>query len=85
MLAIGGDLVDLLAAPLARLIGSKRVIAGPAAERPEYIRELAELATSGALRPVVDRRYDFLQIAEAHAYVATRRKRGSVVVSVAPV
>jgi NADPH:quinone reductase-like Zn-dependent oxidoreductase len=44
------------------------------------VQELAELAKAGALRPVIDRRYEFAQMAEAHAYVETRRKRGSVVV-----
>lgn len=83
LLSIGGDMMDLLTAPFIRLISNKRVIAGPAAERPDYVRQLGELATSGALRPVIDRQYDFPRIAEAHAYVATRRKRGSVVVSVA--
>jgi len=46
------------------------------------VRQLAELAESGALKPVIDRRYRFAQMADAHAYVETGRKRGSVVVSV---
>jgi NADPH:quinone reductase-like Zn-dependent oxidoreductase len=46
------------------------------------VRQLAELAESGALRPVIGRRYDFAHMAEAHAYVETGRKRGSVLVSV---
>ena len=63
------------------MIGSKKVIAGPAAERPEDVRWLADLAEAGVLRPVIDRRYPFTEMAKAHAYVATGRKRGSVVVS----
>ena len=42
----------------------------------------AALATAGAIRPVIDRRYEFSQMREAHAYVETGRKRGSVVVRV---
>lgn len=84
LLAIAGTLPDMIAGLWVPLRSTKRVIAGPAAERPETVRHLAELATAGALRPVIDRRYDFAQMAEAHAYVETRRKRGSVVVSVVP-
>jgi NADPH:quinone reductase-like Zn-dependent oxidoreductase len=82
LLVIAGDLPDLLAALWPVMAGRKEVIAGPAAERPEYVQELAELAKAGVLRPVVDRCYTFAQMAEAHAYVETRRKRGSVVVNV---
>lgn len=84
LLAIAGTLPDMIAGLWVPLRSTKRVIAGPAAERPETVRHLAELATAGALRPVIDRRYDFAQMAEAHAYVETRRKRSSVVVSVVP-
>ncbi len=82
LLAIAGGLPDMLAALWAPMTSGRRVIAGPADERPEDVRQLAELAKTGVLRPVIDRRYDFTQMAEAHAYVETRRKKGSVVVSV---
>jgi len=57
------------------------VIAGPAAERPEYVHRLAELAASGRFTPLIDRCYPFEQIAEAHRYVDQGHKRGSVVVT----
>ncbi len=82
LLAIAGGLPDMLAALWAPMTRGRRVIAGPADERPEDVRQLAELAKTGVLRPVIDRRYDFTQMAEAHAYVETRRKKGSVVVNV---
>jgi len=50
------------------MTGSKRVLAGQAVERPEYVRQLAELATTGAIRPVIDRRYEFSQMAEGLLY-----------------
>jgi NADPH:quinone reductase-like Zn-dependent oxidoreductase len=81
-LTMAGGVPDLVAALWAPMTGSKRVVAGPAAERPEYVRQLAELARTGVIRPVIDRRYEFAQMAEAHAYVETGRKRGSVVVRV---
>ncbi len=82
LLAIAGGLPDMLSALWAPMTSSKRVIVGPAEERPEDVQQLADLARTGALRPVIDRCYDFAQMREAHAYVETRRKRGSVVVTV---
>jgi NADPH:quinone reductase-like Zn-dependent oxidoreductase len=84
LLAIVGGIPALLATLWVPLTGSKRVIAGPAEERPDDVQRLADLAEAGALRPVIDRCYKFAQMAEAHAYVETRRKRGSVVVTLEP-
>jgi NADPH:quinone reductase-like Zn-dependent oxidoreductase len=82
LLAVAAGVPEMLAALWSPLTGSRRVIAGPAAERVEDLPEMATLAETGALKPVIDRRYGFAQMAEAHAYVETGRKRGSVVVSV---
>ena len=82
LLAIAGGLPEMLAAVWVPLTSSQRVIFGPAEERLEDVRQLADLAQAGVLRPVIDRRYTFAQMAQAHAYVETRRKRGSVVVTV---
>lgn len=48
----------------------------------EGMERLAALAESGTLRPVVDRGFDLDEIVEAHRYVDTGRKRGSVVLRV---
>jgi NADPH:quinone reductase-like Zn-dependent oxidoreductase len=77
-LAIAGGVADLLARPK----GTKKSIGGPASEDPKYFSELAKLAASGALKPVIDRVFGFEQMRDAHAYVDTGRKRGSVVVRV---
>ena len=79
-LSLAGDLMDLLARPR----GTKKSIGGPASERAEDLHELVKLAASGVLKPVIDKRYRFEQMREAHAYVETGRKRGSVVVCVTP-
>lgn len=82
VLAIAADLPRMLEGLWAPLSGAHRVIAGPAQERAEDIPRIGELATIGALQPVIDREYAFDEIPQAHAYVETRRKRGSVVVRV---
>lgn len=48
----------------------------------EGMSRLAALAEAGDLRPVIDRTYDLDEIVEAHRYVDTGRKRGSVVLRV---
>lgn len=48
----------------------------------EGMERLTALAESGELRPVVDRSFDLDEIVEAHRYVDTGRKRGSVVLRV---
>lgn len=65
----------------ARMTSKKRVILGQnspeTAEALEYVKTLVE---TGELRPVIDRRYAFDQIVEAHKYVDQGHKRGNVVV-----
>lgn len=82
--AIAAGLPDMLATIGAPGRGGRRVIAGPANEKPEHIGQLAELAARGELRPVVDGTYAFDDIAAAHAYVDTGRKRGSVAILLDP-
>jgi NADPH:quinone reductase-like Zn-dependent oxidoreductase len=48
----------------------------------EVMRELAARAAAGDIRPVIDRTYALDDIVEAHRYVDTGRKRGSVVVRI---
>jgi len=82
LLLVLAGLPDMLWIPWVALTGNRKIIAGPAAERAEDMRLIAELAQTGALRPVIDRRYPFGQIVEAHRYVDRGHKRGSVVVTV---
>ncbi|QSB03323.1 zinc-binding dehydrogenase [Methylomonas sp. EFPC1] len=63
------------------MTSNKKIIAGPAAERAEDLRLLAKLAEEGAFIPVINRLYPFEQIAEAHSYVDTGRKKGNVIIT----
>jgi NADPH:quinone reductase-like Zn-dependent oxidoreductase len=83
LLSVLSGLPELLRAPWVSMTSNKKIIAGPAAERAEDMRLLAALAEAGEYKPVIDRRYPFEQIAEAHRYVDSGRKRGNVVITLA--
>lgn len=91
MLKPGGRLVVVLGS-LATVLGvgrpskasGKSVIASVAKVRPGDMQFLAELAETGAYRPVIDRSYPLAHAAKAHAYVDTGRKRGSVILTIEP-
>lgn len=82
LLLVLASLPELLKAPWVGITRTQKVIAGPVAERVEYVHQLAQLAAQGRFTPVIDRCYAFDEMREAHRYVDSGRKRGSVVVRV---
>lgn len=83
LLLVNATLAELLLAPWRTMTGDRKVIAGPAQERIEYVHQLAELAAAGIFRPVIDRTYPFEGIVDAHRYVDLGHKKGSVVIVLA--
>ncbi len=81
-LSIAGTLREMLGS-LRKGRNGTRMIAGPAAERPEDVLELGRLAASGHYQPHIDKVFAFDDLPAAHAYVETRRKRGSVIIELA--
>lgn len=81
LLAVAG-LREMLQAPFQSKSNGVTVAAGAAPDRLEDIAELQRLCERGAFRPVIDGIYPLDRIAEAHARVDTRRKVGSVVVTI---
>ncbi|MCS6760836.1 MAG: zinc-binding dehydrogenase [Candidatus Devosia symbiotica] len=53
----------------------------PAAMKWVDLELLNELLASGAMRPVIDRRFALAEIVEAHRYVDSARKAGNVIVT----
>ena len=88
-LAPGGRLL-LVVASLGQMLGGmlrpsragRKVLTGVSATRSEDLLVLGALADSGAFKPVIDRTYPLAHIADAHAYVDTGRKKGSVVITI---
>ncbi len=83
----GGALLSVIA-DLAGVVGArsrsrrtgKRIVAGNVPFTSDQLAEVARLAEAGLLKPVIDRSFDRADIADAHRYVDTGRKKGSVVV-----
>ncbi len=81
LLMVLAGLPDMLQAPWVSMTSGRKVVAGPVTVRVADLHFLAGLAEAGAFRPVIDRRYPFERIAEAHRYVDTGRKRGNVIIT----
>ncbi len=83
-LAVAGGLREMLQAPRTALFGSRKVIAGTPGETQESMQFFARLLAEGKLKSPIDRCYPLEQLAEAHRYVDSGRKRGSVIIGVIP-
>ncbi len=75
------ELAQLVWTPLLAKIRKTTIItkSGVATAKPEYLKELISLASQGRFKPVIDRTYPLDEAVEAHRYVDTGRKRGSVI------
>ena len=83
LLLVSADLFQLLAMIVTPKRGGRKGLGGYAPERAEDLQFLAALAETGDFKPYIDRRYTSDQVAEAHAYVGTGRKRGNVAIMMA--
>ncbi len=83
-LAGAGGLESFAQMAWTALTSGKKVIAAMAPDRRDDLVFLKELLEAGKLKPVIDQRFPLEQTAEAHRYADTGRKRGSVIITIAP-
>jgi NADPH:quinone reductase-like Zn-dependent oxidoreductase len=81
LLLVVAGLGQMLGALLRPVRSGHRLLCGVTPERAEDLHTLANLAETGAYRPLIDGTFPFDRIADAHARVDSRRKRGNVVVT----
>ncbi|HET9237471.1 MAG TPA: NAD(P)-dependent alcohol dehydrogenase [Oligoflexus sp.] len=81
LVPISADLFHILNSLWKPMKDGKKILTGVGSERGVDLQFLTDLAARGHYKAVVDRSFPFAQIAEAHAYVDTGRKRGSVVLT----
>ena len=66
------------------LTARRHIVGGSPPKQPDVLNVLLSMVAAGTLRPVIERVYPWEQIAEAHRHVDTGRKKGNVVIQVAP-
>lgn len=82
LLLVIADLRGMIGAALRPRRRGIRVTQSGGPMGSEGMARLTALAEAGELRPVIDRSYGLDEVVEAHRYVDTGRKRGSVVLRV---
>jgi NADPH:quinone reductase-like Zn-dependent oxidoreductase len=83
LLQVIGDLGDMVGAGRRSRRSGLAIVVGNVPFTAEQLASLVDSAEAGRFHPVIDRTFDLADIAEAHRYVDTGRKRGTVVVRVA--
>ena len=83
LLQVIGDLGDMIRAVGRSRKSGTKIVVGNVPFTAEHMASLVESAEAGGFQPVIDSTFDLADIVEAHRYVDTGRKRGSVVIRVA--
>ena len=78
------ELTDIARVLWTSIASRKKIKSGVAINNLKRMSFIAELATAGKLRPVIDRSYPLEETAEAFKYVERGHKKGNVVITVSP-
>ena len=78
-----GPISHLIRLKLASLRGGPKVVFFIAKVNKADMETLRELLATGKMKPVVDRRYDFSEVADAFRYIGEGHARGKVVLEIA--
>ena len=83
LMAVAG-VPDYFRMLLTTITGGKKVVAGVAMPSKKDVEILKDLVEAGHLKAVIDKRFSLAEIADAHRYVDSGRKRGNIVVTMHP-
>lgn len=81
ILLVSAGLVEMLRAPFLRFHADRQAFAGLTSESSPHLEELLNWTVQGKFQPIIDSIHTMENAAEAHKRVATRHKRGSVLLS----
>ncbi len=81
-LFLSGGLTQILQALWTSMRRGKRVIFGVPSNKRTDLLMVKGLIEDGTIRPIIDRTYALNDIVEAHRYVDTGRKKGSVIITI---
>lgn len=84
LLLVVGELRSMLTARRDSKRSGKLVTMMTKSSTASDLEYLVQLAEAGKFVPVIDRRYTLDEIVEAHRYAGTHRKRGNLVLRLAP-
>jgi NADPH:quinone reductase-like Zn-dependent oxidoreductase len=78
-----GGVSNLFWALGTRFVGNKKVVFNTSFKIREGLAYIKEKIEGGSLKPVIDRKYPLARVAEAFEYVATGKKLGNVILTMA--
>lgn len=82
MILSAAGIKEMLQGAWISMTSSKKVLVGVISHTAADMAILKELIEAGKFKPVIDRTYTLEQIAEAHAFAETGRKRGNVAIEI---